>query len=283
MDLHSVCRYDGPRHNKISQRKKSIRGIPLSQIVAYLDKFLKTSTTPDYPNAFNGLQLSNSGFVTKISAAVDFSTRTVTATISEKANLLIVHHGMFWGGLQPITEKAYQRMRDLFDADVAVYSSHLPLDRHARLGNNVLLAKQLGLEPSQPFARFKDIYIGVQGVSELPTSTLVHRAKQFAHEHGGNVLVTDAPDANQATRRWAICTGAGASAETLDEADRGGVDTLIVGEGPHWTAIDAADRGITIIYVGHYASETLGVFALADEVSQRFQLECTRISAPTGL
>ncbi len=267
----------------MNQRKKSVGGTPLSEIVAHLDKLLEISTTPDYPNAFNGLQLSNSGLVTKVSAAVDFSAKTVGATISEKANLLIVHHGMFWAGLQPITGKAYQRMRDLFDADVAVYSSHLPLDRHARFGNNVLLAKQLGLEPSQPFARFKDIYVGVQGLSELPTSTLVHRAQQFARKHGGDVVITDTSDANRVTRRWAICTGAGASAETLDEADHGGVDTLIVGEGPHWTAIDAANRGITIIYVGHYASETLGVFALADEVSQRFQLESTRISAPTGL
>ncbi len=267
----------------MSQRKKSGGGTSLSKIVEYLDKLLETATTPDYPNAFNGLQLSNSGFVTKIAAAVDYSARTVSATISEEANLLIVHHGMFWAGLQPITEKAYQRMRDLFDADVAVYSSHLPLDRHARLGNNVLLAKQLGFEPSQPFARFNDIYIGVQGVSELLTSTLVHRAKRFARIHGGDVVVTDAFDAKRVTRRWAICTGAGASAETLDEADRGGVDTLIVGEGPHWTAIDAANRGITIIYIGHYASETLGVFTLADEVSRTFQLECTRVCAPTGL
>src|SRR6266550_1249589 len=103
----------------------------------------------------------------------------------------------------------------------------------------------------------------------------------IARAHGGDVVVTDAFDANRVTGRWAVCTGAGASAETLNEADRGGVDTLIVGEGPHWTAIDAADRGITIIYVGHYASETLGIFALADEVSQRFQVECTKISSPT--
>jgi len=269
--------------NWMTQRKKAAYTATLPEIVEYLDKLLETSTTPDYPNALNGLQLSNKGVVTKVAAAVDFSTRTVSAAISEKANLLIVHHGMFWAGLQPITENAYQRIRNLFDADVAVYSSHLPLDRHARLGNNVLLAKQLGLEPSRPFARFKDIYVGVQGVSELRTSTLVHHAKQFARAHGGDVVATHASDADRVTRRWAVCTGAGASAETLNEADHDGVDTLIVGEGPHWTAVDAMDRGIAIIYVGHYASETLGVFALADEVSHKFQLSCTKIFAPTGL
>ena len=266
---------------EMSKQKRGTRGTRLSEIVAYLDKLLETSATPDYPNSFNGLQLSNSGIVTKVAAAVDFSTKTVSATISEKANLLIVHHGMFWAGVQPITERIYQRLHDLFNADVAVYSSHLPLDRHARFGNNVLLAKQLGLEASQPFAKFKEIYIGVQGISELPTSTLVNRAKRFARAHGGDV-VTDTSDINRVTRRWALCTGAGASAETLNEAASHGVDTLIVGEGPHWTAVDAADRGMTIIYIGHYASETLGVFALADEVSRKFQLGYTKISAPTG-
>jgi dinuclear metal center YbgI/SA1388 family protein len=278
MDLHSP-----PRCCPMSKQTRSASGVQLSEIVTYLDELLETSSTPDYPNSLNGLQLSNSGRVTKIAAAVDFSSRTVSATISEKANLLIVHHGMFWSGLQPITEKAYQRLQDLFDADVAVYSSHLPLDRHVRFGNNVLLAKQLGLKASQPFANFKDIYIGVQGISELPTLTLVHRARRFARAHGGEVVVTDASDPDRVTRRWALCTGAGASSETLNEAAHDGVDTLIVGEGPHWTAVDAVDRGITIIYVGHYASETLGVFALADEVSQRFQLKCAKISAPTGL
>ncbi|MFN2601263.1 MAG: Nif3-like dinuclear metal center hexameric protein [Gemmatimonadaceae bacterium] len=267
----------------MNKRKANADGTKLFEIVDYLDKLLETSTTPDYPNSFNGLQLSNSGVVTKVAAAVDFSTRTVSSAISEKANLLIVHHGMFWTGVQPITKKIYHRLHDLFDADVAVYSSHLPLDRHAYLGNNILLARQLGLEPSQPFANFKNISIGVQGVSEMPTSTLVNRARRFARTHGGDIVATDTSDANRVTRRWALCTGAGASAETLNEAAHDGVDTLIVGEGPHWTAVDAPDRGLTIIYVGHYASETLGVFALADDVSQKFQLGCAKISAPTGL
>src|SRR5437773_12011136 len=120
----------------MSKRKRSAGETKLSEIVTHLDKLLETSATPDYANSFNGLQLSNGGTVTKVAAAVDFSTRTVSATISEKANLLIVHHGMFWAGVQPITQRIYRRLHDLFDADVAVYSSHLPLDRHARFGNN---------------------------------------------------------------------------------------------------------------------------------------------------
>jgi dinuclear metal center YbgI/SA1388 family protein len=256
--------------------------VPLDKIVTYLDKLLETSATPDYPNALNGLQLSNKGFVTRVAGAVDFSTKAIDAAIRENANLLIVHHGMFWAGLKPLAGSTYRQIRSLLDADVAVYSSHLPLDRHPRLGNNVLLAKQLGLTPSQPFAQFNAIFIGTQGIADIATSTLVARAQAFSHANGGSTITAGVTDSSR-TRRWAICTGAGASAETLAEATHDGVDTLIVGEGAHWTAVDASERGIAIIYLGHYASETLGVYALADDLSREFQLDNVKIVLPTGL
>ncbi len=256
--------------------------VPLDKIVTYLDQLLETSATPDYPNALNGLQLANKGFVTKVAGAVDFSTKAIDAVIRENANLLIVHHGMFWAGLKPLAGNTYRQIRSLLDADVAVYSSHLPLDRHPRLGNNVLLANQFGLTPSRPFARFNEIFVGTQGISNIETSTLVARAQAFSHANGGSAIAAGVTDSSQ-TRRWAICTGAGASAETLAEASRDDIDTLIVGEGAHWTAIDAAERGIAIIYVGHYASETLGVYALADDLSREFQLDNVKIISPTGL
>jgi dinuclear metal center YbgI/SA1388 family protein len=257
--------------------------VSLDRIVTYLDQLLETSTTPDYPNALNGLQLSNKGLVTKVAGAVDFSTKTIDAAVKEKANLLIIHHGMFWSGLKPIAGNTYRQIRCLLDADVAVYSSHLPLDRHPLLGNNALLAKQLGLTPSQPFARFNEIFVGTQGRSDIETSTLVARAQVFSHAHGGTLITAGVTEPNRMTHRWAICTGAGASAETLVEATSNGVDTLIVGEGAHWTAIDAAERGIAILYLGHYASETLGVYALADDLSREFQLDNVKIVSPTGL
>jgi dinuclear metal center YbgI/SA1388 family protein len=259
------------------------RGVPLTRVVDHLDQLLETASTPDYPNALNGLQLANSGSVTKVAAAVDFSTTTVDAASKMQADLLIVHHGMFWSGLQPFTDRIYLRLRKLIDSDIAIYSSHLPLDRHPKFGNNVLLARALGLEPLRGFAHFKDISIGVQGDSRTRTSDLVERAKLFSRSHGGNVITPIESRPDRITERWAICTGAGATAETLEEATENGIDTLIVGEGPHWTAINAAERGITVIYVGHYASETLGVYALADEISQVFNVDCVKISAPTGL
>ena len=254
----------------------------LRAIVTALDGILRTREIPDYPGAVNGLQLENSGAVTGIASAVDFSSETVDRAIGAGANLLLVHHGMFWSGAQPITGATHRRLRALIAADVAVYSSHLPLDLHPDLGNNVLLAKQLGLTPSAGFARYKTVDVGVSGESDLATSELVATADRFARARGGSVVATPfAPD--RRTRRWGICTGAGASSETIAEAMEKGIDTIIVGEGPHHTAVLGRDLGITIVYAGHYATETLGVRALGEQVARLFSLEHHFIDAPTGL
>lgn len=256
--------------------------IETAALVEYLDTLLDTARIPDYPGAVNGLQLGNAGTVNKIAAAVDFSSRTVAAAIEQQANLLLVHHGMFWSGTQPLTGHRYRLFRSLIENDVAVYSSHLPLDCHGIFGNNVLLSHQLGLEPTETFATYKGLPIGVRGSSKVATAELVERASRFAAREGGKTVVTGFnPDA--ITTSWAICTGSGASAETLQEATSIGVDTLIVGEGPHWTAVEANELGITIIYAGHYATETLGVRALAEHLSQHFHLDWTPVHAPTGL
>lgn len=257
-------------------------GTKLTELVPYLDDLLETDSIPDYPNAVNGLQLANSGGVTKIAAAVDFSSRTVADAVREAATLLLVHHGMFWSGLEPLRGAAYERMKQLIAADLAVYSSHLPLDRHEKFGNNVLLAGELGLEPSGGFARFQTIDIGVRGAADVDTAELARRAAFFSETHGGTLRTTPIARGHR-TRRWAICTGAGASSETLREAAEHEIDTLIVGEGAHWTAVSAADSGLVIFYAGHYATETLGVRALAEHVSDKFSIPWTFLPRPTGL
>jgi dinuclear metal center YbgI/SA1388 family protein len=254
----------------------------LSDITSYLDAQLGIPGTPDYATALNGLQVANRGTARKVAAAVDASQRTIDGAIAEGADLLLVHHGLFWAGLQPIVGPRYARLRALLDHDVAVYAAHLPLDRHPTLGNNALLARELGLTPSGEFARFESIAVGVRGTSDVATAELLQRAAAFAREHGGDARAS-AHQPDRRTRRWAICTGGGASAATLDEAVELGVDTLIVGEGPHWTAVDAPERGLVIIYAGHYATETLGVRALARDLETHFGLPWTFIAAPTGL
>ncbi|HEX2723328.1 MAG TPA: Nif3-like dinuclear metal center hexameric protein [Gemmatimonadaceae bacterium] len=253
-----------------------------AEIATYLDQLLDTPTIPDYPGALNGLQLASSGDVRRIGACVDFSSRTVAIAAEQAVNLLLVHHGMFWGGARPFTGVRYSQIRILLERNIAVYASHLPLDRHAIFGNNVLLSQKLGLEPSGEFASYRGSGVGVSGECDIATVEIVERARLFARIHGGDAIATGFPR-DRHSRRWAICTGAGASAETLTEAVHKKIDTLIVGEGPHWTAVEATDLGIVIIYAGHYATETLGVAALAEHAAQKFGIEWTMIHAPTGL
>ncbi|MFL5579420.1 MAG: Nif3-like dinuclear metal center hexameric protein, partial [Gemmatimonadaceae bacterium] len=243
---------------------------------------LSHADTADYSGALNGVQLAHRGPVRKIAAAVDFSRRTVEGAIAVGANLLLVHHGMFWSGAQPIVGVAYDRLRLLLEHDVAVYASHLPLDRHPVLGNNPLMARALGLEPAGEFARYKTIAVGVRGEADVDTAVLVDRARAFARAEGGDVVATPAPPGHR-TRRWGVCTGSGASPETLAEAAALGLDTLVVGEGPHYTAVAAEETGLVVIYAGHYATETLGVRALAGYVEREFGVPWEFVAAPTGL
>ncbi len=127
------------------------RAVSLAAIADFLDSTLELARIPDYPNALNGVQVANTGPIERIATAVDFSSATVRETIAAGAKLLVVHHGMFWGGTQTITGHRYERLRALVTNDVAVYSAHLPLDVHPRLGNNALLARRLGLTPSGGF------------------------------------------------------------------------------------------------------------------------------------
>jgi dinuclear metal center YbgI/SA1388 family protein len=251
-------------------------------IAAHFDALLGTET-PDYANALNGLQVANRGRpITRIAAAVDASARTIEGAAAAGANLLVVHHGLFWSGLQPITGPAYARVRALFDHDIAVYSAHLPLDRHPTFGNNAMLARALDLQPTGGFATFQSVAIGVRGETERPTAGLVAAADAFAARWKGRARAS-AFEPDRVTRHWAICTGAGADASTLAEAEALGIDTLIVGEGPHWTAVQAPERGLVIIYAGHYATETLGVQVLAADAATTFGIPWTFIDAPTGL
>jgi dinuclear metal center YbgI/SA1388 family protein len=254
----------------------------IDAIADHLDAFLRIGEIPDYPNALNGIQVANRRPITRIAAAVDVSRTVIEQAIESRANMLIVHHGMFWAGLQRIRGVLYDRLKLMLDNDISLYAAHLPLDAHPTVGNNTLLAKTLGLDPLRGFAEFRGFMIGVQGVSAIPTATLLQRATAYARQYGGEVRATPVEDGRE-TRRWAICTGAGASASTLAEAVAEGIDTMIVGEGPHWTAVDAPDVGLSIIYAGHYATETLGVRALAERVGDVFSLPWSFIDSPTGL
>ena len=252
------------------------------ELAQRIDRLLNAAGHPDYSGAVNGLQVDSTAPIRGIAAAVDVSQRTIRGAVAAGANFLLVHHGLFWGGLQPLVGGLHARYRLLFEHDIAVYSSHLPLDAHAEFGNNALFARELGLTPSRSFATYQGAPIGVAGDADLPTDTLLSVADSFARRHQGRARASEIPPGHQ-TRRWAICTGAGASTETLREAEAGNIDTLITGEGPHHTAVEAPERGIVVIYAGHYATETLGVTAIAERIGAETGLPWSFVSAPTGL
>lgn len=254
----------------------------LATLAAHLDAVLAVAETPDYAPALNGVQVGHRGPVTRVAAAVDASLQTITLAAETGANLLLVHHGLFWNGLRPVTGAYEARLRALFAHDIAVYSAHLPLDAHAVFGNSALLAQELALTVSGAFAKYQTIHCGVRGDGDLATAVLVDRIARWAAPLGHHTVASRIPVGHR-TRRWAICSGSGAQPETLREAYDTGVDTLIVGEGPHWSAVEAAERGLVIVYAGHYATETLGVRAVAAHLHTTFGLPWDFLHAPTGL
>ncbi len=250
--------------------------VQLSKIVQYLDKLLRIREIGDWDNALNGLQIENSGRVAKIGAAVDASTRALQEAAKRKIDLLVVHHGIFWSGLRPITGIQHRQLRFAFENDIALYSAHLPLDLHPRVGNNALLAKSIGFRSVTKFFEEKGERIGLRAHASIPRDQLLRRL-----ENSLGSKVKAFRFGPQTAKAIGIITG-GAGAEIYRVAEEG-IDTFITGEAPHWAAIAAEELKINLFLGGHYATETFGVKALADRLSKQFEMPWEFIDLPTGL
>jgi dinuclear metal center YbgI/SA1388 family protein len=250
--------------------------VPLAAIVKHCDRILRTKEIGDYDGAANGLQVENSGTVSRIAAAVDASLATVRLAIAAKADLLIVHHGLFWGPSHPWTGKKYELPRLLMENNLAVYSSHLPLDAHPKLGNNAQLCAALGLKNLRPFFATHGQFIGFQSRTKISRAKL---AAKLARATGAKPRII--PGGGESCQRIGVVTG-GAGGD-LKLAASEGVDTFITGEGPHWTYALAVELELNVFYGGHYATETFGVKALAAELSKNFGVSWDFLDHPTGL
>jgi dinuclear metal center YbgI/SA1388 family protein len=248
----------------------------LKTIVAHCDKILRTREIGDYEGAANGLQVENSGAVTRIAAAVDASLATAKLAADAKADLLIVHHGLFWSPRQPWTGKNYELLRFLVENNLAIYSSHLPLDAHPRLGNNAQLCAALGLRKLKPFFASHGQTIGFKARTKISRGELAAKLERVT---GAKPKIITGGE-NICEKIGVVTGGAGGD---LKIAVREGVDTFITGEGPHWTYGVAEELGLNVIYGGHYATETFGVKALATELSKKFKLPWEFLDHPTGL
>ena len=248
----------------------------LSEIVNYTNDFLRIREIGDWDNALNGLQIESSGRVTKIGASVDASTRVLAAASKQNVDLLIVHHGLFWPGLRPVTGVLRRQLKVAFENNVALYSAHLPLDLHPQLGNNAQLATALGLKSNQPFFQEKGQLIGVKTRVSLPRDELDRKLQKVLS--GPVKTFMFGP---KKTETVGIITG-GAGSEIYKIAQEG-IDTFITGEAPHWAAVAADELGMNLLLGGHYATEVFGAKALAAHLSKRFKVPWAFIDCPTGM
>ncbi len=252
-------------------------GTDLIELTEYLDRYLAVDQIPDSSNALNGLQVASEGrSIQKLAVAVDASGASIQAAAAEGADLLLVHHGLFWDGNLPVIGRRYRRLRTLIEANMALYSAHLPLDVHPEVGNNAVLAAELGVDVRGTFGEYKGIEVGVHGALDISREALCARLDDVL-----GVRVKMIAGGPERVRTVGVLTGGGGS--YAEEAVVAGLDALVTGEGSHHTYFDAVEGGINLYYGGHYATETWGVKALGAHLAERFDLEWTFLDLPTGL
>ena len=248
----------------------------LTDIVDHTNDLLRIRDVGDWDNALNGLQIENSGRIMRLGAAVDVSTRVLTKAAKKNVDLLIVHHGLFWPGLQPVTKSLRRQLQLAFENDIALYGAHLPLDVHPKIGNNAQLAVALGLKSAQPFLEEKGQPVGLKMRVAMPCAELVRKLRKALN---GPVKVFDFGP--KQTRSIGIVTGAAGS--EIYRVAQEDIDTFVTGEAPHWAAVAAEELGMNLLIGGHYATEVFGVKALAAHLSKRFKIPWEFIDCPTGL
>lgn len=248
----------------------------LHEITRYLDEELKLGEIPDEPNAVNGLQLdAGTKDVRRVACAVDAGESSLEAAVNLDADLLLVHHGLLWGGNRPLVGPHGRKLKRCFDAGMSVYSAHLPLDVHPGLGNNAGLARALGVTVDGTFGKFQTIEVGLTTTCDLSLAELSAKIRAAVGEHR---IAGHGPDR---IRRLGICSGGAGSYASA--AARAGMDALLTGEGAHHTALEAEERGIHLILAGHYRTETFGVKALGERLAQKFGVAWSFLEHDTGL
>ena len=200
----------------------------LRELVSYLDDYLATNSITDYPGAINGLQVESSRNIKKIAVAVDACQFTIEAAVAAGADMLIVHHGLFWGQKAPLTGTYYRRIATIIQNDLAVYSNHLPLDAHPEIGNCPVLARQLGLTIDGGFGHINGVPIGVIGTTEISRADLVDSIRRVLGVDP--LLIAHGPSI---CHKVGVMTGGAGT--MIAEAQAAGCDTFITGEGAHHT------------------------------------------------
>jgi dinuclear metal center YbgI/SA1388 family protein len=249
----------------------------LDEIDEYLRAYLNIAAFPGDPSK-NGVQVGGAGEIKKIAFAVDACLETIRRAAALKADMLFVHHGIFWDDVEPLRGVMYNRVKELIQNNIALFACHLPLDAHPECGNNYGLARALGMQDLEPFGEWKGYTVGVKGTLPAPLSSEEIIDKLFPGALHDCVVL---PFGKEKLVNAAIVSGGGAG--QMDQAADAGADVFITGEIGHTQYHYAEERHITVIAAGHYVTETAGVQLLMKKIEREFGIETTFIDVPTGL
>ena len=246
------------------------------ELIKYLDDLLHIKTIEDSSN--NGLQVEGTAQVQRLAFAVDASLAAFEGARATGAQMLLVHHGLFWSQPLMVTGPHRRRLGMLINADISLYAAHLPLDFHPELGNNVTLARWLGLAGVEPFGDYKGQPAGFAGrlPEELAVDELAARVEAALGEPVSKVWAFG----KSTVKTVGIISGG--AARFVDQAAAAGLDAFLTGEMSHGAFHDAQELGVNVIFGGHYATETAGLKALAEHLAAEFGLETTFLDLPTG-
>ncbi|KYC44705.1 MAG: metal-binding protein [Candidatus Methanofastidiosum methylothiophilum] len=248
----------------------------LYALVNYMDDYLRVSEISDV--SINGLQIEGKKDVKKLCLGVDSSLEIFKETSKRKADLLLVHHGLIWGGLKSIRGLVKERISYLLEKDISLYAAHLPLDMHPEVGNNIGLIKILNLLDPEPFGAYHGIKIGFKGKYEKMKS-VKEISKTLEKSLPAKVESFNfGPDKIKSV---GIVSGCGGSA--FEDCIKEEIDLFITGEPSHTIYHIAKEAGINLIFAGHYATEKLGVMALGKNIEEKFKIKTEFIDIPTGL
>ena len=250
---------------------------PLNDIVDLLNGTLRVAEIHDAPVALNGLQVENNGCVTKVALAVDGSQRTIDDAIAAGADLLILHHGIFWSGLRPLTGWWKTKVETALKANLAIYSAHLPLDLHPQLGNNAGIARGLGLTDITPEIDYHGTTLGLAGNFNGSVGELRDAYAALTGAEVTGIIHNPAAPAG----RVVVCSGG--AGEEIYQVQEKGYTTYLTGEENHWVSNAARDMGVNMLFAGHYATETFGVKSLGALLQEKFGLPTVFIDNPTGM
>jgi len=245
-------------------------------LVAYLNDFLRVKAIKDDSN--NGLQVEGADKVDRLAFAVDASLAAVQGAAEAGAQMLIVHHGLFWGKPLMVTGIHRRRLGRLFEADLSLYASHLPLDMHEEVGNNAVLARWLNLEEVMPFGEYQGMPVGMAG--HLPATMSMGDFAAQVESALQEQIIQIWPFGSPNVRQVGIVSGG--AAFLLDQAAAAGVDVYLTGEVSHGSYHAAHELGLNVVFGGHYATETAGLKALAEHLAGKFDLETVFLDLPTG-